>query len=96
MRVFARPTPRLLMRLLRLKRAIVLLRNVIERRAELATLRAVGFPARSVVRLILAENLAGRYEDVVVEGDGWPGTALERERLGFSSTDVAAVVVRFD
>jgi ABC-type antimicrobial peptide transport system permease subunit len=36
--------------------AVVLVRNVLERRGELATLRAVGFPRASLVRLVLAEN----------------------------------------
>lgn len=35
---------------------VVLLRNVIERRGELATLRAVGFPRRALSRMVLAEN----------------------------------------
>ena len=36
--------------------AIVLMRNVVERRGELATLRALGFPQLSLVHMILAEN----------------------------------------
>ena len=35
---------------------VVLLRNVIERRGELATLRAIGFPRRALSRMVLAEN----------------------------------------
>ena len=35
---------------------VVLLRNVIERRGELATLRAMGFPRRALSRMVLAEN----------------------------------------
>ena len=37
--------------------AVVMVRNVLERRAELALLQAVGFPARSISWLVLAENL---------------------------------------
>ena len=37
--------------------AVVMVRNVLERRAELALLRAVGFPARSISWLVLVENL---------------------------------------
>ncbi|HKQ61716.1 MAG TPA: FtsX-like permease family protein, partial [Candidatus Polarisedimenticolaceae bacterium] len=36
--------------------AIVLLRNVLERRGELAMLRACGFPRRRLARMVLAEN----------------------------------------
>jgi ABC-type antimicrobial peptide transport system permease subunit len=36
--------------------AVVLVRNLLERRGELATLRAVGYPRSSLVRLVLAEN----------------------------------------
>lgn len=36
---------------------VILVRNVVERRGELATLRALGFPRRSLSRLVLAENL---------------------------------------
>jgi ABC-type antimicrobial peptide transport system permease subunit len=35
---------------------VVLLRNVVERRGELATLRAIGFPRRALARMVLAEN----------------------------------------
>jgi len=35
---------------------VVLLRNVVERRGELATLRAIGFPRRTLSRMVLAEN----------------------------------------
>ena len=35
---------------------VVLLRNVIERRGELATLRAMGFPRRALSLMVLAEN----------------------------------------
>ena len=37
--------------------AVVMVRNVLERRAELALLQAVGFPAPSISWLVLAENL---------------------------------------
>ena len=37
--------------------AVVMVRNVLERRAELALLQAVGFPALSMSWLVLAENL---------------------------------------
>ncbi len=36
---------------------VILVRNVVERRGELATLRALGFPRQSLSRLVLAENL---------------------------------------
>lgn len=36
--------------------AVVMLRNVIERRAEIALLRSLGFPGKRIVWLILAEN----------------------------------------
>ena len=36
--------------------AAILLRNVLERRGELATMRALGFPRASLARLVLAEN----------------------------------------
>ena len=36
--------------------AVVLVRNVIERRAELATLRAFGFRRAALSRMVLAEN----------------------------------------
>ena len=36
--------------------AAILLRNVLERRGELATLRALGFQRASLARLVLAEN----------------------------------------
>ncbi len=37
--------------------AVVMVRNVLERRAELALLQAVGFPAPSISWIVLAENL---------------------------------------
>jgi ABC-type antimicrobial peptide transport system permease subunit len=37
---------------------VIVLRNVLERRAELAVLRAVGFRRRTLVQLVVAEHLA--------------------------------------
>jgi len=42
---------------------IVVLRNVLERRRELALLRCVGFSARQVTRVIVAEHWALRPPD---------------------------------
>jgi len=45
-------------------------------------------------KLILARCLAEEYEPVLVEGSGWPSTRLEQQRLGFSSTDVCATLLK--
>lgn len=45
-------------------------------------------------RLVLAEHAPGLYQQVVVEGGGWPDPALERERLGFTSTQIGAALLR--
>jgi diguanylate cyclase (GGDEF)-like protein len=47
-----------------------------------------------VGRLVLAQYATGLYEQVVVDGRGWPSTTFERERLGFSSTEIAAALLR--
>lgn len=45
---------------------IVLLRNVLERRAELATMRAFGFRRGTLSRMVLAENAALLTEGIVI------------------------------
>lgn len=43
-------------------------------------------------RLVLASALTSTYKTVLLD-DPWPSTRLERERLGFSNTDVTAALL---
>jgi diguanylate cyclase (GGDEF)-like protein len=45
-------------------------------------------------KLVLTRCLPDEYEAVLVAGRGWPGTSLEEERLGFSSSDVCASLLK--
>lgn len=45
-------------------------------------------------KLVLARCLPEQYEPVVAEAAGWPTIALEEQRLGFSSTDVCASLLK--
>ena len=45
-------------------------------------------------KLVLARCLPEQYEPVLAESAGWPAVALEEERLGFSSTDVCASLLK--
>ena len=45
-------------------------------------------------RLILARVMTEQYEEIVVEGGGWPSNLLEESRLGFSNSDVCATLLK--
>jgi diguanylate cyclase (GGDEF)-like protein len=45
-------------------------------------------------KLVLTRCLTEEYEGVLAEGGGWPSTGFEEERLGFSSTDVCATLLK--
>lgn len=45
-------------------------------------------------KLVLTRCLTEEYEAVLAEGKGWPSVQLEQERLGFSSTDVCATLLK--
>src|SRR5262245_1285452 len=45
-------------------------------------------------KLVLTRCLAEEYEPVLLEGGGWPSVRLEEQRLGFSSTDVCATLLK--
>jgi len=45
-------------------------------------------------KLVLTRCLSEVYEPLLVEAEGWPTIALEEERLGFSSTDVCASLLK--
>jgi len=45
-------------------------------------------------KLILMRCMPEEYEPVLAEAHGWPEVALEEQRLGFSSTDVCATLLK--
>jgi diguanylate cyclase (GGDEF)-like protein len=45
-------------------------------------------------KLVLARCLTETYDPLVLESSGWPSVSLEEERLGFSSTDVCASLLK--
>jgi diguanylate cyclase (GGDEF)-like protein len=45
-------------------------------------------------KLVLSRCLPEVYEPVLLEGGGWPTCRLEEQRLGFSSTDVCAALLK--
>jgi HD-like signal output (HDOD) protein len=45
-------------------------------------------------KLVLAHGLPEVYAPVVEEGGGWPADALERERLGFVSSEAGEILLR--
>jgi diguanylate cyclase (GGDEF)-like protein len=45
-------------------------------------------------RLVLAEYATALYQPVVLEGNGWPNATAERGRLGFSSNQIGAALLR--
>lgn len=45
-------------------------------------------------KLILMRCMPEEYEPVLAEANGWPTIALEEQRLGFSSTDVCATLLK--
>ena len=45
-------------------------------------------------KLVLSRCLPENYEPIVAEVGGWPTVALEEQRLGFSSTDVCASLLK--
>ncbi|NKB89613.1 MAG: FtsX-like permease family protein [Acidobacteria bacterium] len=61
---------------------VVLLRNVIERRGELATLRAVGFPRGALARMVLAENVVMLIAGILIGVGAALAAAAPRVVLG--------------
>jgi diguanylate cyclase (GGDEF)-like protein len=45
-------------------------------------------------KLLLMRCLTEEYEPVLAEANGWPSTELEEARLGFSSTDACATLLK--
>ena len=45
-------------------------------------------------KLALTHGMPDAYAPVVAEGEGWPSDELERERLGFSASEAAEVILR--
>jgi putative ABC transport system permease protein len=80
--------------------ATVMFRNVLERRRELALLRAVGYDARSVSTMILAEAalllgaglLAGAGSAAIAIAPAWLGRSGARPGVGLAAL-MAAVIV---